>query len=299
MLVRQKLPILFALTFFTAAAHADPFVYLITGSQQFGKMDVATGDVSAIGPVPATIQYLVSGPSGSLLTMSFDGNLDSIDPATGAVSVIGPTGFTDCTTPTTPSCGPNSQLSFGKAGGTLYATTFDNRLYTINPLTGQATFIGNTGIPAVPFIPGSINPDGSLNFYDENLFEADGKLYANFDAATFDPSTFTTTTAISPELYQIDPNTGAATLVASTDLGLISITDVNGTVYAFNGATNQLVTLDLTDGKTTFVRDIDPSLGLIEGATAVAPEPTSLALGGIGIAAFVLNSRRRCGVRVS
>jgi WD40 repeat protein len=293
MQIRQKLTILFALSCFPAAAGADPLVYVITGSQQFGRMDIATATFSPISPIPATIQYLVSGSNGSLLTMSFDGNLDSINPATGAISVIGPTGFADCTTPTTPTCGPNSQLSFGKANGTLYATTFDNRLYTINPLTGKATLIGNTGIPAAPFIVGATNPDGSLNIYDENLFEAEGKLYANFDAGTLDLSTFTVTTAISPALYQIDLNTGAATKVAPTDEGLVSITNVNGTVYAFDAATNQLLTLDVTNGKTTFIRDIDPSLGLIAGVAAVSPEPASFALTGLGITLFLLNPRRK------
>jgi hypothetical protein len=293
MLVRQKLTILFTLSLLPAAASADPFVYAITQSQQFGKTDIATGNFSAIASIPATIQYLVSGSGGSLLTMSFDGNLESINPVTGAISVIGATGFADCTTPTTATCGPNSQLSFGTANGIIYATTFDNRLYTVNQLTGKATLIGNTGIPAVPFIPGGTNPDGSLNIYDENLFEAGGKLYANFDAGTLDLSTFTFTTAISPALYQIDFNTGAATKVASTDLNLVTITNVNGTVYAFTGNTNQVVTLDVTDGKTTFVSDIDPSLGLIAGAAAVAPEPASIALAGIGITVVLLKRRRK------
>src|ERR1039457_3595572 len=84
------------------------------------------------GPIPPTIQYLVPGPNGSVLTMSFDGNLDSINPNTGAISVIGPTGFADCSSPSSPTCGPNSQLSFGSAGGTLYATDFANNLYTLN-----------------------------------------------------------------------------------------------------------------------------------------------------------------------
>src|ERR1035437_2793982 len=148
-----------------ASATAGPIVTVITGSQQIGQMDLATGSFSPTGSIPPTIQYLVPGPNGSTLTQSFDGNLDSINLNTGAISVIGPTGFADCSSPASPTCGPNSQLSFGSAGGTLYATDFANNLYTLNPATGNATKVGATGIPGIPFIPVSTNPDGSFNFY--------------------------------------------------------------------------------------------------------------------------------------
>src|ERR1039458_235609 len=93
-----------------ASATAGPIVTVITGSQQIGQMDLATGSFSPPGSIPPTIQYLVPGPNGSVLTMSFDGNLDSINPNTGAISVIGPTGFADCSSPSSPTCGPNSQI---------------------------------------------------------------------------------------------------------------------------------------------------------------------------------------------
>src|ERR1019366_8994707 len=105
-----------------------------------------TGSFSPTGSIPPTIQYLVPGPNGSTLTQSFDGNLDSINLNTGARSVSGPRGFADCSSPASPSCGPNSQLSFGSAGGTLYATDFANNLYTLTPATGNATKVGATGI---------------------------------------------------------------------------------------------------------------------------------------------------------
>jgi hypothetical protein len=283
-----------ALALLTVPASAAPIVNVLAGSpQQFGEMDLATGTFSPIGPVPGTIQYLVPGPNASLLTMSFNGDLDSINRMTGATSVIGPTGFADCSTPSTPSCGPNSQLSFGMAAGTLYATSFANNLYTVNPATGKATLVGVTGIPAVPFVPASTNPDGSFNFYDENLFGVGGKLYANFDAATFNPATSVFTTVIAPALYQIDAGTGHASKIASTDLGLITITDLNGTIYGFNGVTNQVVTLDVTNGTTSFVSNIDASAGLVGGAAPTVPEPASIALAAIGIASIVFSRRRK------
>lgn len=294
MISRQHLIPWLVLGACAASANAGPIVTVITGSLQIGRMDLTTGSFSPTGSIPPTIQYLVPGPNGSLLTMSFDGNLDSIDPTTGALSVIGPTGFTDCSLPSSPTCGPNSQLSFGSAGGTLYATDFVNNLYTVNPTTGHATLVGATGIPGVPFIPVSTNPDGSLNFYTENLFGVGGSLYANFGAGTFNPGTFVTTTVISAELYRIDVNTGQATPIAPVDLGLITVLNLNGTVYGFSGVTGQIVTLDVTNGIATAVSDIDPSLGLIGGAAPSVPEPGSIALAIIGLT-MVTVYRRRTG----
>ena len=96
MLPQRKLVLSLALLSFTVPASAEPIVYVLTGSQQFGQMDLASGTFTPSGPIPATIQYLVPGPNGSLLTMSFDGDLLSIDPKTGSTAVIGATGFTDC-----------------------------------------------------------------------------------------------------------------------------------------------------------------------------------------------------------
>jgi len=294
MQISKNMLVSFALVLAAIPAAADPLVYVITSNQGIGKMDLATGTFSSSGSIPPTIQYLVPGSNGSLLTMSFDGNLNSINPSTGAVSVIGPTGFADCSTPTTPTCGPNSQLSFGKAAGTLYATDFANNLYTVNPATGKATLVGSTGIPAVPFIPAFVNPDGSFNIYDENLFDAGGKLFANFDAFTFNPATSEVTIAISPALYQIDTNTGAATKVAATDMGLVTISNVNGTVYGFSGATSQVVTLDVLTGNTSVVSGFDPALGILGGAAAVpTPEPTAIVLTGLGMAGILVWRRRQ------
>jgi len=112
-----------------------------------------------------------------------------------------------------------------REGGTIYATDFANNFYTLNPSNGVATLVGATGVPPVPFVPASTNPDGSVNFYDENMFGVGGKLYLNFDAATFNPATSVFTTAISPVLSQIDPIEGhqASPSIAPQDLTAVTI----------------------------------------------------------------------------
>src|ERR1700686_4071270 len=96
MLTQQKLIFSLALVLLPASASAS-LVYVVTGGQQFGTVDLATGLFHQIGPnTPEGEGGLVPGPNGSLLTLTLSGNLDSINPATGVTSVVGPTGLADC-----------------------------------------------------------------------------------------------------------------------------------------------------------------------------------------------------------
>jgi hypothetical protein len=254
---------------------------LETGNNQLGTIDITTGAFGPIGSEIAGSMGLTYGATGSLATLAFDGNLNMINPATGVTTVVGPTGLGDCSSPSSP-CGPNAVNTIGGLGGMLYATDLANNLYRVNSNTGAATLIGRTRIPALPFVPLSTNSDGTFNAYDETLFGANGRLYATFDAFTVNSSTFELGTVLIPDrLYQIDPATGLATVVADTDLNLAAVAFVNGTAYAFNANTNQILTLDLGTGRTNFVINYD-SPGILVGAVAT-PEPWSVALTGIGI----------------
>src|SRR5579864_5811170 len=182
MLTQRKLIVSLALISFAIPAAAGSLVYVVNGSQ-FGTVDLNTGAFNSIGPgTPEGADGLVPQPNGSLLTLAFTGNLDSINPATGVVSLIGPTGLADCLNYPVSPCGPTSANTIAQLGGTIYATDIANDLYTVNPSTGHATLIGPTGIPAVPAAPLSTNPDGTFNAFDDTLFSAGGNLYATFDA---------------------------------------------------------------------------------------------------------------------
>jgi hypothetical protein len=80
---------------------------------------------------------------------------------------------------------------------------------------------------------------------------------------------------ISPALYEINAKTGQATWIASTDLGLTSIVNVNDTIYAFSVATGEVVTLDVKNGQSSPVSELDPGAGLIAGATPARPAPSA------------------------
>jgi hypothetical protein len=250
--------------------------YVFTLDQQFGAVDLRSGEFLPIGPglPPDVGGGIVPGPGKAMLTLSFSGSLESLDPATSALSVVGPTGLTDCSTPSSP-CGPDSANALGIVDGQTYATDFANNLYSVNTTTGAAKLIGPTGMPGITFIPLTENSDGTLNVYDESLFSIRGKLYANFGTSKFNPLTGVATPVIPDALYQINPATGRATLVAYTEVGLAAIVNVNDTIYAFSAPTGEVVTLNLRNGKTQAVSDLDPTAGLVTASFAVQPDTQS------------------------
>ena len=254
-------------------------VYVIAGNTfQFGVLDLSSGKFLPIGDgLPSDVGGgLVQGRGTSLLTLAFSGDLVAIDPFDGLTSVVGRTGLADCSVLASGSYpyDPNCPLVIGRLGGSFYATDYANNLYSVDPKTGAATLIGPTGMPEVKLAPFSQNPDGTFNVYSENLVSAHGKLYANFATATTD--FVTVTPVIEGVLYQIDPSTGVATKIGPTDTNITAMVNVQGTVYAFDVYTNQVLTLDLTTGQTTPLSDVDPAvMHLIAGATPARPSPAA------------------------
>jgi len=255
------------------SAAAGPLAYVVTVNQQFGVVDLESGAFLQIGaPTPEPQANLVwSG--GTLFSLTVSGSLVKMDPATGQVTYVGPTGL-----------GFNA---FDLAGsrGQLFVTDFSNNLYSVDPATGAASFLQTTGIAADPTVPFTLNADGTFNLCDESLYGVGGKLYATFDSFAVnpnkgDPNFLAIKTGVDPVLYQIDPSTGTASAIGPTDLQLGSTVEVGGKVYAFRLVISdfvdgfpvgysQLVSLDLTTGKTTFIRNIDAAAGPIVGAAPV------------------------------
>src|SRR6185437_5598532 len=137
----QKLALSLAFFLIAASSCLGDSVYVLgttdLATGQLGTLDLATGAFHQIGPVIEGSNGLAPGPNGSLLTLTFSGNLISINPANGVTTTIGPTGLADCTTPASP-CGPTSANNIGALGSMVYATDFANNLYRVNALTGQA-----------------------------------------------------------------------------------------------------------------------------------------------------------------
>ena len=265
---------------------ASALVYVITGGSQFGAVDLRSGAFLPIGPgtPPDVGSGLVLRPRelfprsdsrASLLTLTFSGNLDAINPNTGKTSVVAATGLHDCSSPDSYDLKCANVL--GSLDGTLYATDYGQNLYLVNPVTGKSRQIGSrpTGIPAIPF------PLDQTHVYDQSLFSIGGKLYANFAAAVLnlnpDGSFAAPPTIVDqPTLYEINVRTGRAAavgLITNSDgspaIGLTSIVNVNGTIYGFELSTGQVVTLNRSNGEISPVTDLDSSAGLIGGAIPV------------------------------
>jgi hypothetical protein len=271
--------VLLALAWFTASASAEPFVYVVTLSQQFGTIDLANGSFHAIGnPTPDIMADLVWGPDGFLYSLTTSGNdigsLAKINPTTGKImGKTKPTGLS------------YNVFSLGAVGGNLYITDLSNNIYSLNPVTGAATLIKASGVPPDPNIPFTFNNDGTFNLCDEGFYGIGGELYATFDSFAIDVNSTIPTIAdlfVPPALYRIDPATGSATYVAETSPQLTALVQVNGQTYAFKGVLdgfdhtfnfpivhNQLVTFDLATGEIKTLTDVDPSIGVVFGATPI------------------------------
>jgi hypothetical protein len=265
--------VVFALFLLPASVGAQPLVYVVTASQQFGVVDLKTGAFQPIGdPAPEPLTSLVWGPDGSLLTLfGASGSLARINPSTGATAIVGPTGL-----------GSNA-FSLAEVKGKLYLTDFSNNIYSVDSGTGAATLIRATGMPADPTTPFTFNEDGTFNLCDQTFYGVDGVLYATFDAFAFNPTPgpnfLAVKTKVAPKLYRIDPSSGVATLVGRTDVQLAASVDVDDRFYAFRGvltgfagfpqAYSELLTLDLATGGIGFLRTIDPAAGPIFGAAPV------------------------------
>ena len=265
-LTRRLFTLALCMTLLAACATAAPVVYVVTSNQQFGTVDLATGVFHQIGTnTPEGQANLVWGPEGSLLSLTYSGNLEKINPVTGQTTVIGQTGL-----------GYNA-FDLAAVAGRLFATDFSNNLYSVDPATGAATLVGNTVMPSDPQPPFSTNGDGTINLCAESLYGAGGAIYATFYAFTLDPTSLAENPTVAPALYRIDARTGAAIFIANTapDLGASVLAD--GNFYAFRWAVtgfgefgpqiqSLVVTLDVASGSTNFVSRVDPAAGGILGA---------------------------------
>lgn len=252
------------------AASAQANIYVVTSNQQFGTVNLATGAFHAIGAgTPEPMANLV-WHDGSLYSLSLiTASLAKINPSTGETTVIGPTGL-----------GVNA-FCLAEARGILYATDLFNNIYTVDPQTGAATLLRATGIPPDQEYPFTFNPDtGTFELCDESLYGFAGRLFAIYDEFTLNPANLAVTPVTYAKLYEIDPSTGAATAIAPVPMNIGAAVEVNGHFYGFHWTVlgigqfgpqiqSQLVSIDLSNGNTLPLRNLDPAVGGIVGAAPV------------------------------
>jgi hypothetical protein len=210
------------------SARAQNDVYAVqfnTGDNSFGIINLMNGTFTQISDLGSALYNDIAyAPDGSLYGIANNGSsLVTFDSTDGAVTTVASLNV------------PGLESIAYSPGGTLYGAA-QNGLYTIDPTTGDSTFIGNFGNPY------------NLNLAQNIRFDSDGNLYLS-------------NTGDNTDIYQVNTDTGAATFVGEVE-GYSDMVLENGSQYMYgvsipsiNGANAQpvLVAFDLgsfVDGGT-------------------------------------------------
>jgi len=202
-----------------------------------------------------------------------EARLVTIDPANGRVTVVGP--FNAGNAGITPAT--MGDLAFDSAGN-LYGigTVGGPQLYRINPITGQATVVGSTGLTSTEGGALAVSPAGV--FYGN----ASSARYGTYDSTT---GAFTLIT------NPVEPVGGA---FASFDFS------PNGVLYGLDlgpnttGKPTHLTTIDPATGTVTV---LGPSVAQLDAIAFQVPVPEAGSLTLLGGAAATLGLRRRAARR--
>jgi hypothetical protein len=173
------------------------------------------------------------------------GTLYKVNPANGTLTTVG-------------SGGANFQ-AFGSTTSGLFGLDNSMNLYSVDPTTGAASFIGSTGI-ARPFHDG-LSAGGSTLYF------------------TAEPNQFTGPSI----LYSLDTISGASTLIGSVSStsAIFGPVIVNGKVYAascgtgddscgFNPSAESIYTLNPATGGPTFVA-VSAATRIPDGMAPIVP----------------------------
>jgi PEP-CTERM motif len=242
----------------TASADSVYAVFDNGGANSYGSLDTATGVFTPIGAQTPNLFGMGFATNGNMYgtdSQNPNAGVYQIDPLTGNLTSLGAS--TNSTVGST--VGNN---------GLIYAVSNDSNaiFYTIDPGTLNTNIINTLGFQS----------DGLALF-------ANGLFYTDVLGAGMD------------SLVSVDPSTGIATVIG-TGMGvqIYTGTNVNGTIYGGNNLGN-LYTIDLTTGVATLVTAITGAGGNLDALAFnnnAVPEPSTLLLGGIALAAIaVLKSR--------
>jgi hypothetical protein len=166
--------------------------------------------------------------SGELGTGRFS-NLVRIDPGTGVqIGPAVPITANDLPIPIT-------DLALQPGTNTLYGTRlieedFTNSIYTINPATGVATLIGNTGVIGATI---AFGPDGTL-YQTSAVFDADGFVAGYLN--TLDPDTAAVLTTSDPFTQE--------------HVGGLEVRPTDGVIFASGGDAGRIWSLSPTGTQT-------------------------------------------------
>jgi hypothetical protein len=235
-------------------AKADISVFVAGNAREFGTLDLNTGVFTQIGTLNTPLPILGMG-------FGSDGNLYGLDGGANAHLFRIDTSNANAT-----DLGPVGQSTIdatADAAGKLFVLSQDPSavFYTMNPPSTSITTIGTTGHMSSGL--GAVTANGMHLFTD-----------------------------VGTDLYSINVNNGAATLVGGISFTLFNGLFVHGTLYGFdpNGA---IVTVNTTTGAGTQVGTYSlPNMDFVDASAVRAgqigvPEPSTLAVAGLGLLSVI------------
>ena len=197
-----------------------------TGNNRFGTIDLMNGSFTEIASLGSTLYNDIAyAPDGVLYGLANNGSsLVTFDQTSGAVTTVAALNMPGL-----------ESIAFRPSDGVLFGAT-GSGLCTIDPVTGQATYLGDYGAPY------------NLNLAQNIRFDSDGNLYLS-------------NTGNNTDLYRVNTQNGSATFVGEM-AGYANLILENGGQYMYGvsipsinnaGGTNVLVAFDLgslVDGGT-------------------------------------------------
>jgi PEP-CTERM motif-containing protein len=262
----------------TGSKGADGVLYTVNPfTAAFTTVGPITTGAGAIGMTGLAFDPLNGALYGitGLESPNFPRSLVTINPATGAATVLGTLTSTFGTTGLT-------DISF-QSDGTLFGIS-PSDLYTINLGTGALTSIGSTGLNP---------PGGGLAFNSSGILYSAGIATGSVDTL----STSTGARTVGPTMTGA-PHAGSLGAMMALGFSSSNILYAANSAREQNGATITTVNLVTINPATGIVTDIGALPGNVDalafGPTAV-PEPSSIALLGLGavIAGFLQRRRSR------
>jgi hypothetical protein len=218
----------------SARAQNDVYAVEFLGNNRFGTINLMNGTFTEISSLSGTYNDIAYAPDGSLFGLYNNGaSLVTFNNTNGVVTQVAPLSVPGI-----------ESIAFRPTDGVLFGVGLSvigaphDGLYTINPTTGETTFVGGFG-----------NAYNLFNPYPQNIrFDSDGNLYLS-------------NTSGNTDIYQVNTDDGNATFVGEVT-GYANLILENGSQYMYgvsipsiNGANAQpvLVSFDLSsfvDGGT-------------------------------------------------
>jgi hypothetical protein len=218
----------------SARAQNDVYAVEFLGNNRFGTINLMTGTFTQISSLSGTYNDIAYAPDGSLFGLYNNGaSLVTFNNTNGVVTQVAPLSVPGI-----------ESIAFRASDGVLFGVGLSvigapqDGLYTINPTTGEATFVGGFG-----------NAYNLFNPFPQNIrFDSDGNLYLS-------------NTSGNTDIYRVNTDNGSATLVGEVT-GYPDLILENGSQYMYgvsipsiNGASAApvLVSFDLSsfvDGGT-------------------------------------------------